>query len=282
MQTRLPAYASVFASVVALAAVAHAETADAAGDAPPSNSRSTTQSARAASTLAERQRAAVRRLEVAARNLRRSVDAVARLPNDADFLAVTQAQFDRAELILAIRNARTVALGGLANRYRRILDAEVKRLNESRAFSALLRSANAYGQRVAQKAQDDNPDLPRAVLGNIAVNAASWYGNDALLKTTLRAAKRRKNSDVYEIALKQGEDLDRRAYGLYRALSVGSRKTTLRYSGREGLHRLPDANGGLNGGFIGFRRAAESASKSPAIDMNINGRAIKIHFRHGT
>lgn len=69
---------------------------------------------------------------------------------------------------------------------------------------------------------------------------------------------------MYEITLKKGEDLDRRAYALYHSLSIGSRKTAIRYNGREGLHRLPDANGGLNGGFIGFRRTAESSSKSPA------------------
>lgn len=187
---------------------------------------------------------------------------------------------DRGECVLAIRDARSVGLGQLADRYQRILDAEVKRLNEFRAFSALLRKANAYGEGVAQKAHEDNPDLSPTALGNIAVNAASWYGNSALLRTTLRAAKR-KPSDVYEITLKKGEDLDRRAYALYRALSIGSRKTSIRYGGKEGLHELPDAHGGFKGGLIGFRRAAESSSKSPAIDIRTpEGRIIKIHMRH--
>jgi hypothetical protein len=119
------------------------------------------------------------------------------------------------------------------------------------------------------------------VLGNIAFNAANWYGNDALLKVTLRAAKQ-KSASVYEIAIKQGEDLDRRGYALYRSLSVGARRTNLRYGGREGLHELPDAKGGFNGGLIGFRRAAETSDgKTPAIDIKTaNGKAFKIHVRH--
>jgi hypothetical protein len=233
---------------------------------------------RAAVSLPDRQQAAARRLLVAARNLHRTVDAVVSAPSWVFEIRVLS---DRAELILAIRGAREVGLNELADRYQRILDTEVKRLNEVRAFSALLRSAYEYGQQVAQKAHDDNPTLSPTVLGNIAVNAANWYGNDALLKTTLRAAEK-KSSTVYEITLKNGEDLDRRAYALYRALSVGSRKTSRRYAGREGLHELPDANGGFNGGFIGLRRAAESGSKSPAIDIRTaDGRYIKIHMRHG-
>lgn len=157
-------------------------------------------SVRAATTLRDRQRAAVRRLQVAARNLRWVVDAVVRVPNDADFLKVIQAQFNRAELILAIRNARSVGLGGLANRYQRVLEAEVKRLNESTAFSDLLRNASAYGEQVAQKVHEDHPSLSPTVLGNIAVNAANWYGNNALLQTTLRAAKQ-KNRTVYEFGV---------------------------------------------------------------------------------
>jgi hypothetical protein len=47
------------------------------------------------------------------------------------------------------------------------------------------------------------------------------------------------------------------------------------------LHRLPDADGGFNGGLIGLRRAAETSSgESPAIDLNLNGKLIKIHLRH--
>lgn len=233
---------------------------------------------RAAVSLPDRQRAAARRLLVAARNFHRVVDRVVRAPN---WLLEIQVLSDRADLILAIRGAREVGLNELAGRYQRILDAEVKRLNEARAFSALLRSAYEYGQQVAQKAHDDNPNLSPTVLGNIAVNAANWFGNDALLKTTLRAAAK-KSSTVYEITLKKGEDLDRRAYALCRALSVGSRKTGRPYAGREGLHELPDANGGFNGGIVGLRRAAESGSKSPAIDIRTaDGRYIKIHMRHG-
>lgn len=100
------------------------------------------------------------------------------------------------DLILAIRNARAVGLNALARRYQRVLDFEMKRLAEARAFSALLRDAAAYGDQVAQKAHEDDPSLSPAVLGNIAVNAANWYGNDALLKVTLRAAKR-KSPDAY-------------------------------------------------------------------------------------
>jgi hypothetical protein len=237
-------------------------------------------SSRSASPTTRRQ-VAIRRLQVAARNLHRTVDKVVRVPDDADFLAVTQAQFDRAELILAIRHARTVGLSVLAGRYQRVLDVETKRLNQARAFTELLSHANDYGQHVAQKAHEKNPSLPATVLGNIAVNAASWYGNDALLKVTLRAAKQTKNPRVYELTLKKGEDLDRRTYALYRSLSVGARRTGLRYGGREGLHELPDAQGGFNGGLIGFRRAAETSDgKSPAIDIKTaDGKAFKIHVR---
>jgi hypothetical protein len=197
-------------------------------------------SSRSASPTTRRQ-VAVRRLQVAARNLHRTVDKVVRVPSDADFLAVTQAQFDRAELILAIRNARAVGLSVLADRYQRVLDFETKRLDQARAFTQLLGYANDYGQQVAQKAHEKNPSLPATVLGNIAVNAASWYGNDALLKVTLRAAKQ-KSASVYEIAIKQGEDLDRRAYALYRSLSIGARGTSRPYGGKKGLHELPDAS----------------------------------------
>jgi hypothetical protein len=243
------------------------------------SSRSTSAGFRASPAMTSGQRAAVRRLQVAALRLRRTVDKVVRVPNDADFLAVTQAQFDRAELILAIRNARAVGLSEFARRYQRVLDVETKRLNEATAFSGLLRRAGAYGQQVAQKAHEENPNLPATVLGNIAVNAANWYGNDTLLKITLRAAKQKKPG-LYEIAVKKDVDLDRRAYALYRSLSVGSRRTPRPYRGKEGLHELPDASGGFNGGFIGFRRAAETGSDSPAIDINVNGRVMKIHVRH--
>ena len=205
------------------------------------------------------------------------IDTYVRVPS---WVYEIQLLSDRADCILAIRNARNVGLGQLADRYQRILDAEVKRLNEFRAFSALLRDANAYGERVAQKAHEDHPSLSPTALGNIAFNAANWYGNKALLDTTLRAATR-KSSKVYEITLKKGEDLDRRAYALYRALSIGSRKTNRPYGGREGLHELPDAKGGFNGGLIGLRRARESGSNSPAIDIKTpDGRDIKIHLRH--
>jgi hypothetical protein len=232
---------------------------------------------RAAASLSDRQRAAVRRLQVAARNLHRIVDEVVRAPN---WLLEIQVLSNRADLILAIRNARAVGLNTLAARYQRVLDVETKRLERARSFSALLSDAAAYGEHVAQKAHDDNPNLSPTVLGNIAVNAANWYGNDALLKVTLRAAKQ-KSPRVYEITLKKGEDLDRRAYALFRALSVGARKTNRPYGGREGLHALPDAKGGFNGGLIGLRRKAESSSNSPAIDVNIDGKFIKIHVRHG-
>jgi hypothetical protein len=242
--------------------------------------RASSPAVRAAVSLPGRQAAAARRLQVAARNLRRTVDSVLEKPNDADFLRVIQAQFNRAELILAIRNARAVGLDRLARLYQRVLDFETARLNDSIAFSDVLRQATAYGEQVANKAHEDNPSLSPAVLGNIAVNAANWYGNDALLKVTLRAATR-KSEVVYEIILKRGEDLDRRAYGLYRALSIGSRKTNIRYGGREGLHQLPDAHGGFNGGFIGLRRAAETSGKtSPAIDVKTaDGTYIRIHVR---
>jgi hypothetical protein len=241
--------------------------------------RSINAASRAAPSLTPRQRAAVRRLQVAARNLHRTVDAVVRVPNDADFVFDIQLLSDHADFILTIRNARAVGLDAVARRYQRVLDLEMKRLDEARAFSDLLRRAHAHGEQVAQKSHEDHPSLSPAVLGNIAVNAANWYGNDALLKVTLRTATR-KSPDVYEITLKKGEDLDRRAYALYRALSVGSRKTNRPYRGREGLHQLPDANGGFNGGLIGLRRGAESSSKSPAIDINIHRTAIKIHVRH--
>lgn len=69
---------------------------------------------RAASTLADRQRAAIRRLEVAARNLRRSVDAVTRVPNDADLLKVTQAQIDRPRALPRQRRLGCHQLGRVA------------------------------------------------------------------------------------------------------------------------------------------------------------------------
>jgi hypothetical protein len=243
------------------------------------SARASSTAVRAAASLASRQQAAARRLQAAARDFHRTVDAVVRVPNDADWVLDVQVLSHRAEFVLAIRNARAVGLGSLARRYQRVLDSELKRLNESRAFSAFLRRANTYGEHVAQKAHDANPNLPPGVLGSIAANAANWYGNDALLKVTLRAAKQ-KRPGLYEITLKNGGDLDRRAYALYRSLSVGARKTTRPYTGKEGLHELPDADGGFNGGFIGFRRAAETGSDSPAIDINLNGRVIKIHVRH--
>jgi hypothetical protein len=288
-RSHLPAPVVVFLLLIGAAAALPTQTAS-AGHAKGArmalaaevSSRSASITVRAAQSPTTRRRVAMRRLQVAARNLHRTVDKVVRVPNDADFLAVTQAQFDRAELILAIRNARAAGLRDLADRYQRVLDFEIKRLDEATAFSSLLRHANEYGQQVAQKAHDVDPSLPPAVLGNIAVNAANWYGNDALLKVTLRAAKQ-KNSRLYLITLKQGEDLDRRAYALYRALSVGSRKTSIRYAGRDGLHELPDAKGGFNGGLIGFRRAAEtSGGKSPAIDIKTaDGRVIRFHVVHG-
>jgi hypothetical protein len=77
-----------------------------------------------------------------------------------------------------------------------------------------------------------------------------------------------------------GQELDASAYKIYRGFSVGARKTTKAYGGREGLHQLPDARGGMNGGFIGFRRAAEtSGRKSPAIDLNTPELGyVKFHF----
>jgi hypothetical protein len=148
----------------------------------------------------------VRRLQAAARDFHRTVDAVVRVPNDADWVLDIQVLSHQSELILAIRNARAVGLDSLARRYQRVLDFELKRLDESRTFSALLRRANTYGEQVAQKVHEDDPSLPPAVLGSIAANAANWYANDTLLKVTLRAAKQ-KSSIVYEITLKQGEDL---------------------------------------------------------------------------
>jgi hypothetical protein len=104
----------------------------------------------------------------------------ARSPTTRRRAAVTQAQFDRAELILAIRNARAAGLSDLADRYQRVLDVETKRLNQSTAFSDLFRQAHQYGEHIAQKAHHADPSLPPAVLGNIAVNAANLYGNDTL------------------------------------------------------------------------------------------------------
>jgi hypothetical protein len=271
---------AISASVAAPTTPSAFDTRGAQGGSGPADSGSSYISVRAAASSTSWQRAALRRLQLAAAKLHRRVNSVLEKPNDADFLRVIQAQFDRAELILAIRNARAVGLETIARRFQRVLELETKRLNESIAFSDLLREGAAHGERAAQKAHEDNPNLTPAVLGNIAVNAANWHGNKALLNTTLRAAKQ-KGPQVYEIALKKGEDLDRRAYSLFRALSVGSRKTNIRYGGREGLHRLPDANGGFNGGLIGLRRAAEtSGKKSPAIDVNVNGKLIKIHVRH--
>jgi hypothetical protein len=230
-------------------------------------------------SLTPKQRAATQRLAVAARNLHRTVDKFVRTGFESSFVYEIDLLSERVELMLAIRNARSVGLPELARRYQRILDAELARAGEHRAFGGLLNDAKDYGQQVAQKAHEQDPSLPATVLGNIALNAANWYGNDALLKVTLRAAKQ-KRPGLYEITLKKGENLDRRAYALYRALSVGSRKTARDYGGREGLHELPDAKGGFNGGLMGFRRAVETGSDSPAIDINLNGRVIKIHVRH--
>jgi hypothetical protein len=232
-----------------------------------------------AASLTPKQRAAAQRLAVAARNLHRTVDKFVRTGFESSFVYEIDLLSERVELMLAIRNARSVGLPELAHRYQRILDAELARAGEHRAFGGLLNDAKDYGQQVAEKAHEQDPSLPATVLGNIALNAANWYGNDALLKVTLRAAKL-KRPGLYEITLKKGDDLDRRAYALYRALSVGSRKTARDYGGREGLHELPDAKGGFNGGLMGFRRAVETGSDSPAIDINLNGRVIKIHVRH--
>jgi hypothetical protein len=47
------------------------------------------------------------------------------------------------------------------------------------------------------------------------------------------------------------------------------------------LHKLPDSKGGFDGGLIGLRRIAETASRSPAIDIKTPELgSIKIHFRH--
>jgi hypothetical protein len=125
-------------------------------------------------------RRATTRLLAASQRLHKSVNAVLQRPNDADFLKVAQARFDRADAILAIRVARAVDLNTLANRHQRLLNAETKRLNESVAFGALLRRANAYGEQVAQNAHERDPSLPPTVLASIAGNAANWHGNNAL------------------------------------------------------------------------------------------------------
>ena len=182
----------------------------------------------AATWLIRARQRATTRLLAASRKLHLSVNAVLKRPNDADFLKVTQARFNTADVILAIRGARAVHLNTLANHHQRLLNAEIKRLDESVAFGALLRRAYAYGERVAQNAHERDPSLPPAVLGGIAANAANWHGNDALLKTALRAAKK-KSPRVYEITLKKGEDLDRRAYALYRSISIGARRTSTSY-----------------------------------------------------
>jgi hypothetical protein len=85
---------------------------------------------------------------------------------------------------------------------------------------------------------------------------------------------------TYEVTVRSGDELDQAAYKIYRSLSVGSQKTSIAYAGKEGLRRLPDAKGGMNGGFIGFRRVAEtSGRKSPAIDLNTPELGdLKIHF----
>jgi hypothetical protein len=229
-------------------------------------------------SLTPKQRAAAQRLAVAARNLHRMVEEFMRT---GSWIYEINLLSNRVELMLAIRNARSVGLSEQARRYQRVLDLEVKRVEERRSFGLLLSRAQDYGQQVAQKAHEKNPSLSATVLGNIAINAANWYGNDALLKVTLRAAKQ-KSASVFEITVKKDVDLDRQAYALYRSLSVGARRTDLRYGGREGLHELPDAQGGFNGGLIGFRRAAETSDgKSPAIDIKTaGGKAFKIHVRH--
>jgi hypothetical protein len=245
----------------------------------PASGRPIASAVRAAAPLTSKQRAAVRRLQVAARDLHRTVDKIVRVSLDNAIVYDIDLLSHRADLMLAIRNARSAGLPDIASRYQRILDDELQRVAEHRDFWAFLYRAKDYGQQVARKAHDDDPSLPPAVLDTIAANAANWYANDTLLRVTLRAAKQ-KRPGLYEITLKNGGDLDRRAYALYRSLSVGSRKTTSPYKGKEGLHELPDANGGFNGGSIGFRRAAETGSDSPAIDINLNGRVIKIHVCH--
>jgi hypothetical protein len=104
--------------------------------------------------------------------------------------------------------------------------------------------ADRYGNDVAQQAREDNPQLTPGQLGTIASNATAWYGNSAVQRNLLASARK-----------------------------VG-------YSGREGLHRLPDRDGGLNGGLIGFRRAGEtSGGKTPAVDLKTPELGdVKIHF----
>ena len=135
----------------------------------PASGRPIHFAARAAAPLTSKQRAAVRRLQIAARDLHRTVDKIVRVSLDNAIVYDIDLLSHRADLMLAIRNARSVGLPELASRYQRILDDELKRVAEHRHFWTLLYQAKNYGQRVAQKAHDDNPSLPPAVLGNIAV-----------------------------------------------------------------------------------------------------------------
>lgn len=92
---------------------------------------------RAAASLPDRQRAAVWRLRLAARNLHRIVDRVVRAPN---WLLEIQVLSDRAELILAIRGAREVGLNELAGRYQRIPAQLAHVVGRPRAEAALSQS----------------------------------------------------------------------------------------------------------------------------------------------
>lgn len=126
--------------------------------------------------------------------------------------------------------------------------------------------------------------LTIAVLATSCVDAASAAGSSTQTRASAAFASQTsagaQATKVYEVKVKPELDLDDAAYKIYRGLSVGARKTNARYSGREGLHKLPDAKGDMNGGTIGFRRAAETSGKrSPAIDLNTPKLGdVRFHF----
>jgi hypothetical protein len=138
---------------VALVAVSIAQSALAAGVPTATASTGPVHMAvvRAAAPLTSKQRAAVLRLQVAARDLHRTVDKIVRVSLDNAIVYDIDLLSHRADLMLAIRNARSVGLPELASRYQRILDDELKRVAEHQHFWTLLYQAKNYGQRVAQR-----------------------------------------------------------------------------------------------------------------------------------
>lgn len=263
VRLRLPHSFSIVLAIVGLAVIpAHA-----------TSSASYQPGTAAVASQASAKSQAIVELRRAAASLHRTADELVAAPGA--LIPNLRWQFSLGRMRGAIRRAHALGLDAAAKPYVAVLKRESDRVD----FAHFVHRAERYGEQVAQKAHRDNPQLTPVQLGVIASNASAWHGNTTLQKNALAAA-RRVGKKTYEITVKPGQELDEAAYKIYRGFSIGARRTNIRYTGREGLHRLPDAKGGTNGGTIGFRRAAETSDKkSPAIDLNTPELGdIKFHF----